>query len=209
MLQDFILIHFQPSPGGTLRALVTRLRQLTDLQTGQRNQCLLVTDATVQALCQQLLATVKTQIRCLEKTIAQLIEADPLWRQLNASFRTIKGVASRTVSRLMAEMPEIGTLSHKRIAKLAGLAPLACDSGKAHGKRAIPGGRRPIRDTLFIVAGVVARFHPDFIAFRQRLTKAGKAKKVIRVALAHKLLTRLNAKAREVRLHFAHPILLG
>src|SRR5271169_2249994 len=71
------------SPGDVgqqhLRALVTRLRQLTDLQTAQRNQRLLVTDATVQGLCQQLLAVVKTQIRSLEKAIAQLIEADPLW----------------------------------------------------------------------------------------------------------------------------------
>jgi transposase len=194
------------SPGSAqlqhLRALVTRLRQLTDLQTAQRNQKLLVTDPTVQRLGQQLLKVLKTQIRSLEKAIAQLIDADPLWQQLNESFRSIKGVASRTVSRLMAEMPEIGTLSNKQIAKLAGLAPLACDSGKMRGKRVIAGGRRPIRDTLFMVAGVVARFHPDFIAFRQRLTKAGKAKKVVRVALAHKLLTRLNAKAREVRLQF-------
>jgi transposase len=201
------------SPGSAdqqhLRALVTRLRQLTDMQTAQRNQQLLVTDATVKQLCQQLLRVVKTQIQCLEKAIAQLIEADPLWRQMNQSFRSIKGVASRTVSRVMAEMPEIGTLSHKRIAKLAGLAPLACDSGKARGKRAIAGGRRPLRDTLFVVAGVVARFHPDFIAFRQRLAAAGKPKKVVRVALAHKLLTRLNAKAREVRLHFAQAKLVA
>jgi transposase len=186
-----------------LRALVTRLRQLTEVQTAQSNQRLLVTDSTVQELCQQMLTLVKKQIRRLEKAIAQLIGADPLWQQLDASFRTIKGVAGRTVSRLMAEMPEIGTLSHKRISKLAGLAPLAWDSGKAHGKRAVRGGRRPIRDTLFIVAGVVARFNPDFMAFRQRLTLAGKAKKVIRVALAHKLLIRLNAKAREVRQQFS------
>jgi transposase len=201
------------SPGSAqqqhLRALVTRLRQLTDLQTAQRNQQLLVTDPTVQGLNHQLLQVVKTQIRSLEKAIAALIETDPLWGQLNQSFRSIKGVASRTVSRLMAEMPEIGTLSNKQIAKLAGLAPLACDSGKARGKRVIAGGRRPIRDTLFLVAGVVARFHPDFIAFRQRLTGAGKAKKVVRVALAHKLLTRLNAKAREVRLQFAQTALLA
>jgi transposase len=213
-----VIAHFartrksKPSAPGSadqqhLRALVTRLRQLTDMQTAQRNQQLLVTDATVQQLCKQLLGVVKTQIRSLEKAIAQLIEADPLWRQLSQSFRSIKGVAGRTVSRVMAEMPEIGTLSHKRIAKLAGLAPLACDSGKARGKRAIAGGRRPLRDTLFVVAGVVARFHPDFIAFRQRLTAAGKAKKVVRVALAHKLLTRLNAKAREVRLQFAQTTL--
>jgi transposase len=194
------------SPGSTqqehLRALVTRLRQLTDLQTAQRNQSRLVTDVTAQALFKELLLLVKQQIRSLEKAIAELIDADPLWRQLNTSFRTIKGVAARTVSRLMAEMPEIGTLSHKKISKLAGLAPLACDSGKYKGKRVISGGRRPIRDTLYMVAGVVARCHPDFTAFRKRLLAAGKLKKVARVALAHKLLVRLNAKAREVRQQF-------
>ena len=125
------------SPGSAqqqhLRALVTRLRQLTDLQTGQRNQSRLVTDISAQELFQELLLVVKRQIRSLEKAIAELIQADPLWRQLDASFRTIKGVAARTVSRLMAEMPEIGTLSNKQISKLAGLAPLACDSGNYKG----------------------------------------------------------------------------
>jgi transposase len=201
------------SPGSAqqqqLRALVTRLRQLTDLQTAQRNQSRLVTDVTAQQLFKELLLLVKRQIRSLEKAIAELIEADPLWRQLNTSFRTIKGVAARTVSRLMAEMPEIGTLSNKKISKLAGLAPLACDSGKYKGKRVISGGRGPIRDTLYMVAGVVARCHPDFVAFRKRLLAAGKLKKVARVALAHKLLIRLNAKAREVRLQFQSASLAG
>lgn len=197
----------QPSLAGTelqqqLRAMVTRLRQLTDVQIAQRNQLRLLTDRPMRKMIQELLRLLDKQTSSLEQGIAELIEADPLWSQLNQSFRTIKGVASRTVSRLLAELPEIGSLSHKRIAKLVGLAPLACDSGKMRGKRVIAGGRRPIRDTLFFVAGGVARFHPDFQAFRERLTAAGKAKKVIRVALAHKLLTRLNAKAREVRQTF-------
>jgi len=76
-----------------LRALVTRLRQLTEVQTAQSNQRLLVTDSTVQELCQQMLTLVKKQIRRLEKAIAQLIGADPLWQQLDASFRTIKAVS--------------------------------------------------------------------------------------------------------------------
>jgi len=99
---------------------------------------------------------------------------------------------------LMAEMPEIGTLSNKRISKLAGLAPLACDSGQWKGKRSVRGGRRTIREILFVVAAGVSRYNPDFGAFRERLAAAGKAKKVIRIALAHKLLVRLNAKARDV-----------
>jgi transposase len=182
-----------------LQALVTRLRQLTELQTAQRNQRLLITDATVLASFTQLLALLASQIRALETTIAQLIAADPLWQQLDQAFRSIKGVADRTVSRLMAEMPEIGTLSNKAIAKLAGLAPLARDSGNHQGKRPVRGGRRNVRAILFVVASVVRRYDADFAAFDRRLNAAGKPKKVIRIALAHKLLVRLNAKARQVR----------
>lgn len=147
----------------------------------------------------RLLTVVKSQMRELEKAIADLIAADPLWAKLNQAFRSIKGVAKRTVARLMAEMPEIGTLSNKAISKLAGLAPLARDSGKHQGKRVVRGGRRGIRAILFVVSLVVRRYNPDFAAFHQRLTAAGKAKKAVRIALAHKLLVRLNAKAREVR----------
>lgn len=182
-----------------LRALVTRLRQLTEVRSAQLNQQRLVTDRKVQASFKKLLTLLARQIGELEQSIAALLEKDPLWRQLDQAFRTIKGVADRTVARLMAEMPEIGTLSNKTISKLAGVAPLANDSGKHQGKRAVRGGRAAVREILFIVASVVGRHEPDFIAFRERLRAAGKPPKVVRIALAHKLLVRLNAKARQVR----------
>ena len=182
-----------------LRALVTRLRQLTDVRSAQLNQQRLVTDRKVQASFKKLLTLLARQIGELEQSIAVLLEKDPLWRELDQAFRTIKGVADRTVARLMAEMPEIGTLSNKTISKLAGVAPLANDSGKHQGKRVVRGGRAAVREILFMVASVVGRHEPDFIAFRERLRAAGKPPKVVRIALAHKLLVRLNAKAREVR----------
>ncbi len=188
-----------------LRALVTRLRQLTNLRTAQLNQQRLITESVVQSSFQELLAFIASQIRDLEQRIAGLIETDPLWRELNLAFRTIKGVADRTVARLMAEMPEIGTLSNKTISKLAGVAPIARDSGKHQGKRAVRGGRAAVREILFIVASVVGRHEPDFSAFQQRLRSAGKPPKVVRIALAHKLLVRLNAKARQVRQRLAQP----
>ena len=182
-----------------LRALVTRLRQLTEIRTAQLNQQRLIVEPVVKASFDDLLALIARQIRDLEQRIAALIQADPLWSQLNQAFRSIKGVADRTVARIMAEMPEIGTLSNKTVSKLAGLAPLANDSGKHHGHRAVRGGRATVRDILFLVGSVVARYEPDFIAFQQRLRAAGKPPKVVRIAVAHKLLVRLNAKARQVR----------
>lgn len=186
-----------------LKALVTRLRQLTQMHARQRNQRLLVSDATVQALIGDLLALLTAQKRQLLAQIADLLAGDALWQRLDQAFRTIKGVADRTVACVMAEMPEIGLLSNKAVSKLAGLAPLADDSGKRQGQRSVRGGRRNVRAVLFVVASVVSRHDPDFAAFQQRLRAAGKAKKVIRIALAHKLLVRLNAKAREVRQQFA------
>jgi len=188
------------SPGQRrLRALATRLRQLTEVRTAQRNQQRLIADACLQSSFDELLSLIERQIDALAADIAALIAADPLWQQLDRAFRTVKGVADRTVARLMAEMPEIGTLSNKAISKLAGLAPLAQDSGRHQGRRVVRGGRAPVREILFVVASVVGRYDKDFIAFRQRLLAAGKPPKVIRIALAHKLLVRLNAKAREVR----------
>ena len=126
-----------------------------------------------------------------------------MWRKLDECFRSIKGVADRTVARIMAEIPEIGTLSNKAVSKLAGLAPLAKDSGKSQGKRVTRGGRANLRNILFVIVENVRRHNPVFAAFHERLTKAGKPKKVIRVALAHKLLVQLNAKARDARKELA------
>lgn len=182
-----------------LAAWITRLRQLTELRVAQANQRRLITDPTVRASSDEVIAVLARQIRGLEQRIASLIAADPLWARLDAEFRTIKGVAQRTIARLMADLPEIGTLSSKAAAKLTGLAPMANDSGQRNGRRPIRGGRESVRSILFVVAELVRRYDTDFAAFHQRLTAAGKPKKRIRIALAHKLLTRLNAKARDIR----------
>lgn len=182
-----------------LRALSDRLRQLTALRVAQTNQRRQVMEPEVLATIDELLAVVRRQIAALSRQVAALIAADPLWAALDAVFREIKGVATRTVTLLLAEFPEIGTLSNKAAGKLAGLAPLARDSGKRSGRRSVRGGRQSVRAILFVVAEVVRRHDPDFADFHRRLSEAGKSKKVIRIALARKLLVRLNAKARETR----------
>lgn len=188
-----------PATQQKLTACVRRMRQLTELRVAQTNQRRTVLDPEILDACDALLALLNAQLRALEAKVAGLIGADPLWASLDAAFRSIKGVADRTVARLMADLPEIGTLSNKAVAKLAGLAPIANDSGKLPRARVVRGGRAPVRSILFVVAEVVRRHEPDFKAFHARLAAAGKPKRVIRVALAHKLLTRLNAKARDVR----------
>jgi transposase len=189
-----------------LTVLVVRMRQLIELRTAQNNQRRLVEDADALASFSAVLSTINQQIRSLEAKVIALIDADPLWIALDAAFREIMGVADRTVARLMAHVPEIGTLSGKAIAKLSGLAPIARDSGKKTGKRPVRGGREPVRSVLYIVAEVVRRHDPDFKAFYETLRAAGKPAKVVRIALARKLLVRLNAKARDVRKALAQPV---
>lgn len=188
-----------------LKALVARLRQVTDDLVVQKQRRAHLTDnAEVLASIDEVIAVLKRQSRTLAGEIGSMIDDDPLWSQLAAAWRTVKGVADRTVARLMAELPEIGTYSNKAIAKLAGLAPIADDSGKRQGKRSIRGGRSGVRSILFLVAAIASRYDKSLADFHQRLSAAGKPKMVIRIALARKLLVRLNAKARDARAAYAY-----
>ena len=171
--------HIEPTPPASdnqkrLTALVVRMRQLTELRTAQNNQRRLVDDPdALQVSLPCWRRSISNSAVWRPKSIA-LIDADPLWRALDVAFREIKGVADRTIARLMAHVPEIGTLSGKAIAKLNGLAPIARDSGKKTGKRPVRGGREPVRSILYMVAELVRRHDPDFKAFYETLRAAGK-----------------------------------
>lgn len=111
-------------------------------------------------------------------------------------YRSVPGVGRVVTLALLAEPPEPGTLNRKQIAKLAGVAPLARDSGTLRGKRMIHGGRASPRATLHMAALVASRRNPVIREFYQRLLAAGKPKKLALTACMRKLLTILNAMAR-------------
>jgi transposase len=202
--------NLQPTPLPSqaqqrIKALVARLRQVTDDLTVQKQRrSSLLDNAEMLASLDEVIALLKRQSRTLEGEIASMIDDDPLWAKLAETFRSVKGVAGRTVARLMADLPEIGTYSNKAIAKLVGVAPIANDSGKRKGKRPVRGGRSSVRSILFLVARTAARYDKSLSEFRDRLVAAGKEKMVIRIALARKLLVRLNAKARDARAAYAN-----
>src|SRR3954452_17520082 len=156
--------NLQPTPAPTsaqqrMKALVARLRQVTDdLVVQKQRRSSLLDNAEILASLDEVIKLLKRQSRTLEGEIASMIDDDPLWAHLSDTFRSIKGVADRTVAWLAADLPEIGTYSNKAIAKLVGVAPIANDSGKRRGKRPVRGGRASVRSILFLVAATAARY---------------------------------------------------
>ena len=108
-------------------------------------------------------------------------------------MQSVPGIGPVVTRTLLAELPELGTLTHKQIAALGGVAPLNRDSGAFRGKRTVWGGRATVRAALYMGAWVAARHNRVLKAFYQRLRQAGKAPKVALTACMHKLLTMLNA----------------
>jgi transposase len=182
-----------------LTALGRRLRQVSEDLADQKRRLHSTRDELALASVKEAIAFFTRQASDLTEAIGRMIEADPLWAALDRTIRSVKGCANRTVAYLLAELPEIGLLENRPIAKLVGLAPLPDDSGERHGRRSIRGGRGGIRSLLVLVADIARKYDPSLADFRQRLLDKGKPKMQVRVALARKLLVRLNAKARETR----------
>jgi transposase len=171
--------------------------QVTADLTVQKQRKSAATDADTIASLDEVIALFKRQLRRLEGEIASLINDDPLWAGLDQAFRSLKGVASRTVARLMAELPEIGVLSNKAIAKLAGLAPIANDSGKRNGRRRVRGGRAGPRSILFLIARIVAKYDPQY-PFSQYMVATAPINMRCSVIIVS------SAKASQIGLHYAY-----
>jgi transposase len=125
-----------------------------------------------------------------------MIQASPLWRAKDDLLQSTPGVGPVVSRTLLGALPELGQLTHKQIAALAGVAPFARDSGIWRGQRHVRGGRAPVRRALYMAALVATRHNPIIKDFYQRLLAVGKPKKVALTACMRKLLTILNAMVR-------------
>ena len=119
------------------------------------------------------------------------------FRDLTRVLSSAKGVGAVTAATLAAQLPELGRLDRRAICALVGVAPLACDSGKKVGRRHVWAGRASVRAALYMATLTASRYNPVIRTFYQRLLAAGKTKKVALVACMRKLLTILNAMARD------------
>lgn len=143
-------------------------------------------------------------VAAADREIATLINQQAELKAKARLMTSAPGVGPVAAQILLALMPELGASSPKRLAALAGLAPFNHDSGQLKGKRCISGGRRRVRSALFIAALHAARRCPDLKAFAQRIQDQGKPRKVALIAVARKLLTRLNAMLRNNQTYATH-----
>jgi transposase len=132
-----------------------------------------------------------------EAQMRQFISDESEWQEKDAILQSAKGVGDITSMTLLAELPELGTLTRHEIAALAGVAPINNDSGTTIGVRTCWGGRAGVRIALYMATLSAIRHSPDIKAFYKKLRAAGKKKKVALIAAARKLLVRLNAMLRE------------
>jgi transposase len=179
-----------------LRALMTRRRQLVARRTAESNRLGSAPPPAVPADIVAHLAWLDQRLATLDDDLDTTLQASPIWRERETLYRSVPGIGPVCARMLLLDLPELGALSRQRIAALAGVAPLNCDSGTMRGYRAIWGGRAPLRATLYMAALVGVRHNPVLKTCYARLVAAGKAKKVALVACMRKLLTILNAMAK-------------
>ena len=179
-----------------LAALLARRRQVVEMLTAERNRRRAAA-GRVRAQIEAHLAWLAGQLDELDRELAAAVRASPAWRAKEDLLRGVPGVGPVLALTLLAGLPELGRLDRRGIAALAGVAPLNRDSGALRGKRAVWGGRAPVRAALYMAAVVAARHNPVIRAFYGRLVAAGKPKKVALTACMRKLLTILNAMLRD------------
>ena len=187
-----------------LHALVTRRRQLVEMLTAERNRVPLARGAVRKNLLAHI-AWLEKQLGKTDRELRTRIEASPIWRVRDQLLQSVPGIGPTTSACLLAALPELGSLTHREISKLVGVAPLPDDSGTRRGYRRIQGGRRAVRTALYMATVTAITHNPTIRAAYRRWRAAGKLPKVALVAAMHKLLIHLNAMLRHQTLWHPSP----
>jgi transposase len=184
----------------TLREIVRSREAAMAARVALENQLATASVPGVKRQIERQIKSAKAAAGALEALAVKTIEGDPALARRFAILVSIPGVGAVTACGLIANMPELGDLDAKQAGMLAGLAPLACDSGQRSGSRRIRGGRHAVRTGVYMAAHSAARFNPPLKRFYERLLAAGKAKKLALTAVMRKLIVLANALLKEDRL---------
>ncbi len=186
-----------------LADLVSRREQLVSVRAQQKTQLHQLSHETLITQARALIQTLNGQIQQLNELIKGVMEHEAA-RAKAARLQQMDGIAQVAAATLMAELPELGSLSDAAISSLAGLAPHPFDSGPMRGQRHICGGRKKVRRVLYMAALRCVRFNAILKTFYQRMLSRGKPFKVAITAVMRKLLCVLNLLISDPNFKLAH-----
>lgn len=175
-----------------LSALLGRRRQLIEMLTAEKNR-MSAAPAGLHPRIQAHIRWLEHERHDIDTEVGRRIRTSPVWRAKDDLLHSVPGVGPVLSHILVAQWPELGTLTRQRIAALVGVAPLNRESGTLRGRRSVWGGRAGVRATLYMEALVAVRHNPVLKAFYDHLRIAGKPAKVALTACMRKLLTIVNA----------------
>lgn len=179
-----------------LEAHLLRRRQIIGMITAESNR-LKAAPTSIHGHIQKHLDFLHSELNDIDNDLDKLIKSSDLFMRKMDVITSIKGMGRVTAISLLANLPELGQLSHKKISALVGVCPYSRDSGNHRGKRMIWGGRADVRKALYMAALVASRHNPMITAFYAHLLEARKPKKIALVACMRKLLVMLNAMVRD------------
>ena len=179
-----------------LDELLSRRRQIVAALVAEKNRLALARASLVKRTVREAVRTYERMLDLIDHELDGLIQASPLWREKEDLLRSFKGIGPVSARTFLADLPELGTLNRKQIASLAGLAPIARESGAWRGRRSIFGGRGQVRAVLYMATVCAIKTNTVIRGFYHRLREAGKPAKVAIVACMRKILTILNAMMR-------------
>jgi len=182
------------------RDLLDRREQLMNMKTMESNRLATVVLKQAITSIKKHINWINREINAIEKEIDERISENPQSKELDRIIQSIPGIGPQTSRILIGQLPELGQVNRKVIAQLVGLAPIANDSGTTIGQRHIVGGRRQVRNAMYMASLSAARYNPTARALYKRLRERGKTAKVALVAVAHKLLIIINAMVQKKEL---------
>lgn len=179
-----------------LEALLARRRQIVEMLVAEKNRLTNNHDRAVVKDLNAHIAWLERRLKSSDDELQRVLKASPAWRERDDLLRSVPGVGPVLSLTLLAQLPELGHLNRREIAKLVGVAPFNRDSGQWRGSRHIWGGRATVRSPLFMATLCAIRINPTIKFFYRRLIAAGKAPKVAITACMRKLLTILNVMVK-------------
>lgn len=180
-----------------LSAIVDRRQQLIEMQVAENNRLDTAGEPVLRKLIQKHLRWLKKQIDEMDQKLIEIIRENPAMQMKAKRIQSIKGLGRVCAYTLLAHLPEIGTLTRKEAAALAGLAPYNRDSGSFRGKRHICGGRKRLRACLYMAAVCASRYNPHLKEFYTRLVEENhRPKKVALTAVMRKLIIAANSAVK-------------